>query len=576
MAKRDIRFATPKAPREQQVLFPQYLDDAVAPDAPVRTFVELMGQCDWTTWEQAYEGYGQPPIHPRYLASAILYGLMHKVRSTRELEAAACNRLDFIWMLEGFTPDHSTFADFRLRHAKGIEDLQKHIAKELVTRRETELLLLLIDGTRMRADSDWHGARAAEYIAKIICELDRRMEEMLRNSRPEPPQTDFFEGMAPDADDLQKLAHLDEQIARLQKQRDKYQKALDTARRRDERAQRHDGKNAKPVRVPVTDPDSHVLPNKEGGYAPNYTPIAAVEPQTGAIVHASVLDGSDEASAVLPAVEALEALAGQPVDGVLADGNFPAGEVLEALDAQGIKAYMPIRTASPADNPALRPDPTLPVAEQDLERLPRHGGHFARSAFVYDPQADTYYCPMGHTLTPFKRGNNKDGVPCTYYQCKHCPGCSLTKRCIKGKDPCRSITRDRHEPLREATIQRMATSGGQAVYKKRAPYMEGAFAGIKSGLGIRRFTVRGLDKVRIEWNWICAAYNLKKLLACQARSALKGHRPGVNPSPSPRKRRFACLRPHYGASCVQATCHWILRSLSITGHSQNVQIPGAA
>ena len=35
----------------------------------------------------------------------------------------------------------------------------------------------------------------------------------------------------------------------------------------------------------------------------------------------------------------------------------------------------------------------------------------------------------------------------------------------------------------------------------------------KSILGVRRFLLRGLEKVRTEWLWVCTAYNMRKLLA---------------------------------------------------------------
>ena len=273
----------------------------------------------------------------------------------------------------------------------------------------------------------------------------------------------------------------------------------------------------------MTDPDARVVPNKEGGFAPNYTPVATVESQTGAIVHADVLDGSDEASAVLPAIEAGEALTGQKTDAVVADGNFATGEVLEALDADGIDAYMPTRSVSPPDNPAVRADPTTPVAEQDRKRLPRYGKQYARTAFVYDAKTDVYYCPMGHALTPYKHGKN-NGVHCTYYQSKACIGCPLASNCIKGKSKLRSIARDQYEPHREAVNQRMATQGGKAIYRTRAPGIESVFGIIKSCLGIRRFSRRGLSNVRCDWTWICTAYNLKKLLTQEAGA------PGTNPS----------------------------------------------
>jgi hypothetical protein len=52
-------------------------------------------------------------IHPRVMAGFILYGLSLGIRSSRKLEDAAANRLDFIWLLEGRVPDHATICKFR-------------------------------------------------------------------------------------------------------------------------------------------------------------------------------------------------------------------------------------------------------------------------------------------------------------------------------------------------------------------------------------------------------------------------------------------------------------------------------
>ena len=518
MPTHDMRFATPKTPRGQHVLFPRCLDDVVAADDPVRIFAEVLNKTDWAPWEQGYKGYGQPPIHPRYLAGAILWGLLHKMRSSRDLERAACKDLDFIWLLEGFTPDHSTFADFRKRHAKAIEALREQFGRALVRMANKSLLSLILDGTQIRAHSDRHGPRKAETLKLVLRALERRMQALEQGDEAQAaPQTEYFEGMAPPEDETQALAQIDQEMARLEAQRAKYQKALDVAEERDARARKHNGKKAKAVRVPVTDPDAHMMPNKDGGCAPNYTCVATVEADSGAIVHSDVLEGMDEASAVLPAVEAAEALTGQEVEAVLADSNFASGAVLGDLDERSVAAYMPTRSASPPDNPALRADPTTPVAEAERERLARSGGQLARTAFVYDPEADVYYCPMGHALVPYKRGANKDGVACTYYGCPGGAGCPLAQQCIKGKGGRRTLVRDAYEPLREAAARRMATPEGKKIYAQRAPVIEGLYGVVKSVLLIRQFYTRGLENVRNEWNWVCAAYNLKKLLALTAR-----------------------------------------------------------
>jgi len=513
MSTIDIRFALPPAPREQLVLYSQSLDDAVPGNDPVRIFRTLLEEVDWTPWEAAYSSFGQPAIHPKYLAGAIMFGLLHKLRSTRELESACRKNVDFIWLMEGFTPDHSTFADFQIRHEKSIAAFNRQMARKLMGKTATPLLNLVIDGTRIQADSSRHGARDAKFIESVIAELERRLKEMRQTSQaPVIASTGYLDGLAPDADKQEQLAVLDKEIARLEKERKKYLDALEVAHKRDERAREHNGAKAKPVRVPVADPESQVTPNKEGGYAPNYTPVAAVDPQSGAIVYSGVLSGSDEASAVEPAVAAATALTGEKPGAVLADSNFASGEVLKKLDEEKIDAYMPTRSMSPTNNPALRADPSVPVPEQDRERLPKTGGQLARTAFVYDPTADVYYCPMGHALAVYKQDNDRDGARCKYYQCGMCSQCPLVKECVKGKGPYRSIVRDEYEELREAAGRRMTSDEGKAVYRLRAPNIEGVFGSIKRALGIRRFQRRGLDKVRVEWDWICSAHNLKKLL----------------------------------------------------------------
>lgn len=537
MTTRDTRFATPKAPRHQLVLYAQSLDEIVSGDAPVRALAALLEEIDWSAWEARYEGIGQPPIHPRYMAGAILLGLMYRVRSTRELETAARLRLDFIWLLEGFAPDHSTFAKFRVLHAEAVQDLHRQIAAMLVERRQSALLALIIDGTRLRASSDRQGARKVETIEAAIRELEARLEEMRRNDGGEAaPQTAFLEGMEP-PDAADGPAPADPEIARAEKKLEELGKARDIGKERDARARAHDGKNAKPVRVPLADPDSQIAPNKEGGYAPNYTPVAAVEAETGAIVYADVPAGADEAGSVLPAVAAAAGLLGETPGAVLADGNFAMGEVLAGLDAREIDAYMPTRSASPEGNPAQRPDPAVPVAGADAEHLPRTGGKFARTAFVYDPQTDTYRCPAGKEMPPVKQGKTKTGAACTVYQCDACTGCPFAKDCLNRNATHRTITRDEHEPLREAAAARMATEEGKDIYNKRAPGIEGVFARIKACMGIRGFTRRGLAKVRCDWSWICTAYNLKKLLAQAAKTAPEPQGGGpdgpLRPSPGP-------------------------------------------
>ncbi|EAY57020.1 MAG: probable transposase [Leptospirillum rubarum] len=57
----------------------------------------------------------------------------------------------------------------------------------------------------------------------------------------------------------------------------------------------------------------------------------------------------------------------------------------------------------------------------------------------------------------------------------------------------------------------------EAVYRQRKTTVEPVFGQIKSGMGFVHFFCRGLEKVQSEWNLVCGAFNLKKLMAWKQR-----------------------------------------------------------
>ena len=63
----------------------------------------------------------------------------------------------------------------------------------------------------------------------------------------------------------------------------------------------------------------------------------------------------------------------------------------------------------------------------------------------------------------------------------------------------------------EVMKYRLRTAKGRARYKLRQQTVEPVFGIIKSILGFRQFLLRGLQKVQLEWQWVCLAYNLKRL-----------------------------------------------------------------
>lgn len=499
----DRRWAQPILPRDQLTVG-YALDDAVPAGHPIRILDTILNELDWTEWFKAYDSdrRGQPPIHPRLLAGCVLYGVMRKIRSSRELEEATRERADFRWFLEGRTVDHSTFANFRLKFDYLLKALNGSFAQRICSRHENALETLVVDGTRIRANSNRHGARTQEGLKTKIARFTDLINERLKEVQ-ERDKTDSEQILA--------IADMEQEIEQLRQQIAHLEKAADVAKQRDEARRKKMGAKAPPASVPVTDPDASIVPNKEGGFAPNYTPTVAVDAASGAIISCGVPEGARESEAVMPAVADAQALGGEPKR-VMADTAFSGGENLRQLDAQGIEACMPTGTDFSASNPANREDPCQPVPEEQREQLPKSGGKFNAKAFVYDAELDEYRCPMGKPLLPGASRQRRNGAMSVTYTCHNCGGCPLAQQCLAKGSASRTIARDEYQDLREKTGRRMAREEEAERYKSRAPLVEVVFARIKQHMGVRQFLLRGLKKVRAEWNWVCCAYNLKILL----------------------------------------------------------------
>lgn len=71
-------------------------------------------------------------------------------------------------------------------------------------------------------------------------------------------------------------------------------------------------------------------------------------------------------------------------------------------------------------------------------------------------------------------------------------------------------------PWRIAMLDKLQTKQAKEQYRKRKSTVEPVFGIIKSVLGFTRFSLRGLQKVKLEWNLVTLAYNCKRLLNLKA------------------------------------------------------------
>jgi len=200
------------------VMFEPTLDETLAPDHPVRLVDQVLAAQDWSAWEARYKpGPGRPAIHPRVMASILLYGLSKGVRSSRKLEEACGTRLDFIWLAEGRVPDHSTLCEFRTKHAPQLKALLVEVCRVAMYVGLAALNELVLDGTRVRANSSRHATATAEEIearlAALRGEIDRWFAEA---AATDDAETDLFGERATPYRLPRELADLERRAQRLE------------------------------------------------------------------------------------------------------------------------------------------------------------------------------------------------------------------------------------------------------------------------------------------------------------------------------------------------------------------------
>ena len=107
--------------RSQTLLFPERLEDYIAAENPVRFLDAFVAKLDLPALgfdKACCADTGRPPYDPAALLKLYLYGYLHRVRSSRLLEAECHRNVEVLWLLGKLAPDFKTIADFRKDNLK--------------------------------------------------------------------------------------------------------------------------------------------------------------------------------------------------------------------------------------------------------------------------------------------------------------------------------------------------------------------------------------------------------------------------------------------------------------------------
>lgn len=162
---------------EQRWLLPPSVHELV-PAGHVAHFVRdtVREDLDLSPIFSAYtEERGYPPYHPTMMVALLLYAYSRGVYSSRRIEQACEERVDFMAVTAMNRPDFRTIATFRRRHLKALGELFVQVLKLCRAAGLVKLGHVSLDGTKVRANANVHKAmsygRMREAEKKLAAEV---------------------------------------------------------------------------------------------------------------------------------------------------------------------------------------------------------------------------------------------------------------------------------------------------------------------------------------------------------------------------------------------------------------------
>jgi transposase len=456
----------------------QRLDD----DHLARRIEQAVARLDLTPLWQSYAGVGSLPCRPDLLLRAVLYEVQRGQHSPAVWHRDAREAEPVRWLLRGCTPSRSCWYAFRDRVAPLLDAWHGQVLHQAVAAGLTPATRGAEDGTLVAANASRHKMVAAATLDKHAAELAVAADADAQDATPTAVAAWMAKTPAGRRTQQRRMKQAQQRMEALQR------------RNRGKRSSKR--KAAAKIMVSVSDPEAVVGRDKEKVYRPLYNVQVAADLDSPFILGYEVFAQQNDAGLLDAMLTRLREALGHPLRTLLADTAYAGGEDLAAAARQGVTVYAP----TPTDG------------KKKEKQIPK-------SQFPWLGVEGTYACPEGHRLvyegSSRQKRSGTETVLLHSYRCPptHCRDCPRRQACTPNPAAGRSISRGEHENLIEALRERMGTAEAKELYRLRSQTVELVNADWKQHRQLRRFSGRGLTRVRCQVGLVALAHNLITLLA---------------------------------------------------------------
>src|SRR6202008_3514560 len=178
--------------RRQGVLLPEYLDDWVSEENPVRAIEVFVDELDLGAL--GFSGVkpaatGRPGYHPGLMLKFYVYGYLNQIASSRRLEREAGRNVELMWLTGRLAPDFKTIADFRKDNGPGIRAACRQFVELCRKVGLFTQAVAALDGSKFKAvnarDKNFTPAKLKARMAQVEESIGRYLSALETGDRQE-------------------------------------------------------------------------------------------------------------------------------------------------------------------------------------------------------------------------------------------------------------------------------------------------------------------------------------------------------------------------------------------------------
>ena len=487
-------------------LFPLTLEEMIPSNHKARVVNAVIDRLDISAIEDKYKAGGTSIYHPRMMLKVITYAYLDNVFSGRKIETLLAENVVYMWLSGKSRPDFRTINMFRSKRLKGVFE---GIFTQVVTMLNEEGLVSLdvqyIDGTKIESAANKYTFVWRKRVERSKAKLEDQIRVVLAEAEEAvKSEEDGRVDDQPDADDLKArtekvLKKMDEAGIAKGPRRKAVEKVRDEMLPKKAEYEGHLEKMGDRNSYSKTDTDATFMRMKEdhmmnGQTKPGYNVQIATENQF--VTNYGIYQRPTDQGTLIDYLKSFEQRYGRQSGTVVADSGYGSEQNYEYLYGNDI----------------------TPFVKYNMFHAEKKRGYrnniFRVENLFYNGELDFYVCPMGQHLEHVgdeKRVSDLGYVSTvSIYRAKRCEGCPMRGLCHRGKGPRTIEVNLRNNELRARARELLDSDEGLRHRSQRPIEPEAVFGQIKFDHGFKRFRLRSLEKVSVEFGLVALAHNLRK------------------------------------------------------------------